>query len=626
MKKTQLLITALCASALLLGACNSKPKKKTSNNSQSSATSSQPEKVIIGIAVTNNPTKTSYAVGESFDPSGMVVTATYSDESTEVVTGQCTFSPSVMAESTTSVTVSYQGKTASVSVSKADWSAADVQVLETAAHGAKIPFPNEGTYTFALDSYGSAGDYFGGESSAEKIAAYKARFDTTVWEVTDFRSGVGFFAEVPVQTDDGKRYVQVICAGYDSTAEEITEDGSGQFFLEVSDPYYYSWADQDVGEELNYYFSYFASIGHASNYELELPAFTEIDHMSVMISDLAQYEYYAPMYFAYGMRYSPSPYAFEDEIDIYCSSTAAEAYLNALNDANSDFEYLGYDQDQGSYYFASKEGSLGLQVGYMVSYEVFYIVPFQNYTTAFPSEYLKGVLDRYQPSAPAFPAFAPSEDTVYYFEDFDNCYFVTCFQNGNMSEEDLTTYINGLDTSVFNVGEKQIEEGVGSYYEVSAKDGSYTFYASFYEETAEEYAYVEFQIYASLPTYDSLPVSYIDAYWAAENLVVPAAHEFAVASAEAYFELFEYKQGGFDIYVYGATSAELATFVAGFSTESWTVDADTESGSYQLICGDMSVAGNLVAVIEISDYSTDEEDPYIGLSYYVGVVPEQQAE
>lgn len=621
MKKTQLLITALCASALLLGACNSKPSKKKTS---SSVTSSQPEKVISSIAVTTNPTKTSYAVGESFDPSGMVVTATYSDGSTSDVTGQCTFSPSVMAESTTSVTVSYEGKTTTLAVNKADWSAADVQVLETAAHGAKIPFPNEGTYTFALDSYGSAGDYFGGESSAEKIASYKARFDTTVWEVSDFRSGVGFFAEAPVQTDDGKRYAQVICAGYDSTAEEITEDGSGQFFLEVSDPYYYSWDDRDVGEEINYYFSFFASIGHASNYELELPAFTEIDHMSVMISDLAQYEYYAPMYFAYGMRYSPSPYAFEDEIDIYCGQNAAVAFLDALKDENSDYTYLG-DDEYGSY-FVSKEGSLGLQVGYMASYQVLFIAPFQNYATAFPSTYLKGVLDRYQPSAPAFPAFSPSEDTAFYFEDFDNCYFVTCLQNGNMSEEELTTYIAGLDTAVFNVGEKQIEEGVGSYYEVSAIDGSYTFYASFYEETEEMYAYVEFQVYASLPTYDSLPVSYIDAYWAAENLVVPAAHQFAVASAEAYFELFEYKLGYFDIYVYGATSAELATFVAGFNTESWTVDADTESGSYELICGDMSVAGNYVAVIDISDYTDDEDDPCIVLEYYVGVVPEQQAE
>lgn len=621
MKKTQLLITALCASALLLGACNQPKKKKSS----SSVTSSQQEKVLSSIAVTTSPTKTSYAVGESFDPSGMVVTATYSDGSTSDVTGQCTFSPSVIAESTTSVTITYQGQTASVSVNKVDWSAADVQVLETAAHGVKIPFPNEDTYTFALDSYGSAGEYLGGESSAAKIAAYKARFDATVWEVTDFRSGVGFFAEVPVQTDDGKRYVQVICYGYDSTAKEVTEDGSGQFFIEVSDPYYYSWSDQDVGEELNYYFSYFASIGHASVYELELPAFTEIDHMSVMISDLAKYEYYASMYFAYGKRYSPSPYAFQDEIDIYCSSTAAEAYLNALNDANSDFEFLGYDQDQGAYYFASKEGSLGLQVGYMVSYGVFYIVPFQNYTTAFPSEYLKGVLDRYQPSAPAFPAFAPSEDTVYYFEDFDNCYFVTCFQDGNMSEEALTTYIAGLDTAVFNVGEKQTEEGV-SYYQVSAKDGSYTFYAYFYEETAEEYAYVEFQVYASLPTYDSLPVSYIDAYWAAEELAVPAAHDFVVTSGEANFELLKYKQGYFDIYVYGATSEELATFVAGFSTESWSVEHDTESGSYELICGDMSAAGNLVAVIDITDNTDDTEDPYIVLEYFVGVVPEQDAE
>lgn len=44
-------------------------------------------KTLISIAVTTPPAKTAYTAGETFDPSGMVVTATYSDASTATVTG-----------------------------------------------------------------------------------------------------------------------------------------------------------------------------------------------------------------------------------------------------------------------------------------------------------------------------------------------------------------------------------------------------------------------------------------------------------------------------------------------------------------------------------------------------------
>ena len=42
-------------------------------------------KTLSSIAITTAPTKTTYSVGDTFDPTGMVVTATYSDSSTAVV-------------------------------------------------------------------------------------------------------------------------------------------------------------------------------------------------------------------------------------------------------------------------------------------------------------------------------------------------------------------------------------------------------------------------------------------------------------------------------------------------------------------------------------------------------------
>ena len=61
---------------------------------------------LSSIAVTHAPTKTSYFTGETFNSAGMVVTATMADGSKKTVTGY-TCSPTVMAASTTAVTVSY---------------------------------------------------------------------------------------------------------------------------------------------------------------------------------------------------------------------------------------------------------------------------------------------------------------------------------------------------------------------------------------------------------------------------------------------------------------------------------------------------------------------------------------
>ena len=64
-------------------------------------------KTLSSIAITTPPTKTTYNEGETFDPTGMVVTATYTDETTAPVTGY-TFTPDgALATTDTQVTISY---------------------------------------------------------------------------------------------------------------------------------------------------------------------------------------------------------------------------------------------------------------------------------------------------------------------------------------------------------------------------------------------------------------------------------------------------------------------------------------------------------------------------------------
>lgn len=78
------------------------------------------EKVLKSIAISGEATKTTYTEGEVFDPTGLVVTATYEDESTEVVTSRVewTFNPETLTLGTNEVkaTATYGEMTASKTV------------------------------------------------------------------------------------------------------------------------------------------------------------------------------------------------------------------------------------------------------------------------------------------------------------------------------------------------------------------------------------------------------------------------------------------------------------------------------------------------------------------------------
>ena len=85
------------------------------------------EKVLKSIAISGEATKTTYFEGETFDPTGLVVTATYEDESTRVVTNgvkwTCTPETLTLGATGVNVTATYgektAGKTVAVTVTEA---------------------------------------------------------------------------------------------------------------------------------------------------------------------------------------------------------------------------------------------------------------------------------------------------------------------------------------------------------------------------------------------------------------------------------------------------------------------------------------------------------------------------
>ena len=93
-----------------------KYKGKTANLNITVTPEEPPAKTLEKIEITKTPTKTTYTEGEVFDPTGMEVTATYSDNSQEIVTNY-TYTPTeALTTTTTLITVKYEGKTANLNI------------------------------------------------------------------------------------------------------------------------------------------------------------------------------------------------------------------------------------------------------------------------------------------------------------------------------------------------------------------------------------------------------------------------------------------------------------------------------------------------------------------------------
>ena len=92
-------------------------------------------KTLDHISVTTPPTKTAYKIGEPVDLTDMVVTATYTDKSTENVTSKCTFNPASGATLDSSgdqnIAISYSGKNTTQAITVASVTGLAVKTAPT---------------------------------------------------------------------------------------------------------------------------------------------------------------------------------------------------------------------------------------------------------------------------------------------------------------------------------------------------------------------------------------------------------------------------------------------------------------------------------------------------------------
>lgn len=88
------------------------------------------------LEVTHTPTKARYFVGETFDSTGLIITAYYNDNTSEQVTGYTLSSPDMSVYGNKTVTVTFDEKTVDFSILVVDISGIEVKTMPT-----KIEYP-----------------------------------------------------------------------------------------------------------------------------------------------------------------------------------------------------------------------------------------------------------------------------------------------------------------------------------------------------------------------------------------------------------------------------------------------------------------------------------------------------
>ncbi len=181
--------------------------------------------LLSSVAVTTPPSKTEYIQGESFDPQGMVVTATYEDGSTKVITDYAYAPRGELTTEHDSITVSYDGFTATTPVTVTAPAALSEIVVVTqptkTAYRAGEPFDPTGMTVKAVFDDGSE----------ITISAYTYKEYVEAGDTFVALSYEGKTVNVPVTvTEPDSRHITV-------TAEGMAEN-NGVYVLEFEDADY----------------------------------------------------------------------------------------------------------------------------------------------------------------------------------------------------------------------------------------------------------------------------------------------------------------------------------------------------------------------------------------------------
>lgn len=173
---------------------------------------------VTRLEVTHMPTKTRYFVGETFDSTGLIITAYYNDNTSEQVTGYTLSSPDMSVYGSKTVTVTFDEKTVDFSILVVDISGIEVKTMPT-----KVEYQK--------------GDVFGttGLSILVKYTDGTSETKTTGFEVSGFDS-----------SSVGEKTITVTYKTHTATFKVTVYDLSGIRITSFPSKVYYK-----IGESFN---------------------------------------------------------------------------------------------------------------------------------------------------------------------------------------------------------------------------------------------------------------------------------------------------------------------------------------------------------------------------------------
>ena len=217
------------------------------SSSSPSSSSSSVAPTLTGIALDTANVKKNYEQGEKLDLTGLVVTANYSDNTSEAVTNYTT-NPANGATLNTigaiPVTVAYGRATASFNIlvvkpGKKAWTDAEAKIMSDHLYGYVLPFTGSEEAVVAYDEENDAVTIQGGAADSNTLSTYAAKV------VADGFTNVnpqGYVFEKQVRVNTAIRHLRVAFANVES-----------KFYLEAYDPYYYTFPAAFASEIMKFH-------------------------------------------------------------------------------------------------------------------------------------------------------------------------------------------------------------------------------------------------------------------------------------------------------------------------------------------------------------------------------------
>ena len=221
----------------------------STSSSSSSSSSSSVAPTLSGITLNTESVKKTYVQGEALDLTGLVVTANYSDNTSEAVTNYTTNPANGTALNNTGaipVTVAYGRFTNffNVIVTKAPksaWTEQEAKLMSDVLYGEVLPYTGFEESKVNYNEQYNAIVILGGTASEAAFESYARALSFNGYVLVNASEMI---FEKSVQTEAGKRFVQVTLM-----------DNKGQFAVVALDPYYYAFPTDFATYAADHYFT-----------------------------------------------------------------------------------------------------------------------------------------------------------------------------------------------------------------------------------------------------------------------------------------------------------------------------------------------------------------------------------